>query len=311
MTLHAEPLLTFAAVARTGSLTAAARERHLSQPSVSTQLKRLADAVGEPLFFRHRQGVRLTPAGEALLPHAQALQRALGGARQLAHDLQDLQHGTLRVVASNTLAAQVLPRALAAFHARHPGVTLDIQTGNTREAVRALREGQADLALIEGPGQPFPGGVQATVIGYDTLRLILSPQHPLARPHLGAGDLQHLKVIWREAGSGTREVAEQVLQQAGITVQPVLELAGTEAIKEAVLSGLGAAFVSELSVRRERAAGHLASPDLSLPGLERALTALTPEVPSRTARALLGDLLAVQGLERVSSGRGKKEAAGS
>lgn len=295
MVLHAEHLLTFAAVARSGSLTAAARERHLSQPSVSTQLKLLAEAVGEPLFTRHRQGVRLTPAGEALLPHAQALQRALDGARQLAHDLQDLQRGRLRVVASNTLAAQVLPRALAAFHARHPAVTLDIQTGNTREAVRALLEGQADLALIEGPLQPFPEGVQATVIGHDSLRLILPPGHPLDRPDLGADDLQHLKVIWREPGSGTREVAEGVLRQAGLTVQPVLELAGTEAIKEAVMSGLGAAFVSELSVRRERAAGQLASPALSLPGLERDLTALTPEVPSRSARALLEDLLALRG----------------
>ncbi|MFC6664735.1 LysR family transcriptional regulator [Deinococcus radiopugnans] len=157
MALHPEQLLTFAAVARSGSLTAAARERHLSQPSVSSQLKLLASSVGEPLLIRHRLGMRLTPAGEALLPHAQALGRALEGARLFAAELQGLQRGTLRVVASNTLAAHVLPRALAAFHARHPAVTLNIQTANTHGAVRALLAGETDLALIEGRRSPHRG----------------------------------------------------------------------------------------------------------------------------------------------------------
>lgn len=310
MALHPEQLLTFAAVARSGSLTAAARERHLSQPSVSSQLKLLASSVGEPLLVRHRLGMRLTPAGEALLPHAQALGRALEGARLFAAELQGLQRGTLRVVASNTLAAHVLPRALAAFHARHPAVTLNIQTANTHGAVRALLAGETDLALIEGPAQPPAEGIRASVIGHDTLRLILPPGHPLNRPQLNAADLQGLPVIWRESGSGTREVAEGVLRQAGITVRPVLELAGTEAIKEAVISGLGAAFVSELSVRRERAAGQLASPALTLPGLNRDLTALTPDVPSRTARALLDELLALSHSEQTLGEPTDPEQAG-
>lgn len=293
MPVHAEHLLTFAAVARSGSLSAAAEELHLSQPSVSAQLKLLTSAVGEPLFTRHRYGVRLTPTGEALLPHAQGVWRALDGARHFVREVQGLGAGAVRVAASNTLAAHVLPRVLATFRAQHSSVRLDVQTGNTREALRRLLAGDCDLALVEGPLTPVQSGLRAQILGHDRLCLVFAPHHPLARAHLDLSDLQGLPVVWREVGSGTREVAEQALLRADITVTSVLELAGTEAVKEAVLSGLGAAFLSELSVRREREAGQLVSPDLSLPGLSRPLTALTPEVPSRAAAALLAELLGV------------------
>ncbi|WP_169311912.1 LysR substrate-binding domain-containing protein [Deinococcus maricopensis] len=287
MPVQPEHLLTLLRVADTGSLSAAATELNLSQPAVTQQLKLLERAVGEPLFTRHRAGVTLTRTGDGLLPFARALRRALDDARQYALDLRDLQAGDVRVAASTTLAAFVLPPALATFHARHPGVALHVTSGNSREVTQRLLDGACDLALIEGARPALPPGFGHAVLRQDTLRLVAAPTHPLAGRTLQPGDLDDLPVVWREPGSGTREVARAALARANVRVHDVLHLAGAEAVKEAVLSGLGAAFLSDLSVRRDLERGHLVALDVPLPGLSRPLQALWPGTRSKAADALL------------------------
>lgn len=290
MTLNPEHLLTFVRVARLGSLSAAAEELNLTQPAVSNQLKLLAHAVGEPLFHRHRTGVRLTAAGDGLLPHAQALTRALEGAQAHVRELRGLETGVLSVAASSTIAAALLPAVLTAFHTRHPGVKFQVRQGNTHEVLDALQEGQVELALIEGPPGPLGPHLQAQAFGEDELVLVAAPAHPLARA--GLQGVVTLPLVWREQGSGTREVAEQALARAGVRASTVLELPGTEAVKEAVMGGLGAAFLPELRVRREVQAGLLTRVPLSLPGLRRPLIQVTPalEQLSRAATAFLHKL---------------------
>lgn len=280
MNVQPEALLSFAAVARLGSVTAAAQERHLSQPALSAQLKHLTAAVGEPLLQRHRSGMRLTAAGEALLPHALELARALDGARQFAEGHRGLQTGHLRIAASNTLAAYILPAALQAFHQTYPGVQLQVRSSNSGEALSQLWGGDADLAMIEGLLGDLPAGMRAQQLGGDRLRLVLLASHPLAQPRLGRSELARLPLIQRETGSGTREVAERALHAAGLAVSPLLELAGNEAVKEAVLTGLGGAFLSEYCVRRELEGGLLVSPEVPLQGLERAFHVVFPAAPT-------------------------------
>ena len=290
MAINPDHLLTFIRVARLGNLSAAAGELNLTQPAVSNQIKLLTQAVGEPLLTRHRYGVRLTPAGEGLLPYAVATSRALEGARQYAADLHGLDLGTLNIAASSTIAATILPGVLAKYHARYPNVSLHVQQGNTQDVMDLLLGQKCELVLIEGPVSNLPIDLQQQVFRRDTLRLVMSPQHPLAgRADLQPSDLVGLNVVWREPGSGTREVARTALDQAGIQTHEVLTLTGTEAVKEAVITGLGAAFLSELSVRRDVEAGRLISPAVALPGLERELRIVSAqeEVLSRAVRVFL------------------------
>lgn len=295
MAINPDHLLTFVRVARLGNLSAAAGELNLTQPAVSSQIRLLSQAVGEPLLARHRYGVRLTPAGEGLLPHALAASRALDGARRYAADLHSLDTGTLKIAASSTVAATILPGVLARYHARFPDITLQVQQGNTQEVTALLLAQNCELALIEGPVGGLPADLSCRVFRRDTLRLVVSPAHPLAeRPVLTPGDLNGLGVVWREPGSGTREVARAALEGANVQVRDVLTLTGTEAVKEAVITGLGAAFLSELSLRRDLEAGRLICPGLSLPGLERDLSAVSagPELLPQAVRVFLELLVA-------------------
>ena len=294
MAINPEHLLTFIRVARLGNLSAAAGELNLTQPAVSNQIKLLTQAVGEPLLTRHRYGVRLTPAGEGLLPYAVATSRALEGARQYAADLHGLDLGALNIAASSTIAATILPGVLAMYHDRFPKVSLRVQQGNTQDVMMSLLAQSCELALIEGPVKELPIDLKQRVFRRDTLQLVMSPDHPLAgRTSLNPDDLTGLGVVWREPGSGTREVAKAALEQAGIQVREVLTLTGTEAVKEAVMTGLGVAFLSELSVRRDVDAGRLICPALALPGLERDLSIVSAreEVLSRAVRVFLALLV--------------------
>ena len=290
MAINPDHLLTFIRVARLGNLSTAAGELNLTQPAVSNQIKLLTQAIGEPLLTRHRYGVRLTPAGEGLLPYAVATSRALEGARQYAADLHGLDLGTLSIAASSTIAATILPGVLATYHARFPNVVLHVQQGNTQDVMNLLLGQKCELALIEGPVSGLPIDLKQQVFRRDTLRLVVAPGHPVAaRTSLSPDDLTDLGVVWREPGSGTREVAKAALDQAGIQVREVLTLTGTEAVKEAVMTGLGGAFLSELSVRRDVDAGRLICPALTLPGLERDLSIVSAqeEVLSRAVRVFL------------------------
>ncbi|WP_034335762.1 LysR substrate-binding domain-containing protein [Deinococcus misasensis] len=293
MNLNPEHLLTFLKVAELGSLSLAAEQLHLTQPAVSNQIKLLTGRVGEPLFARHRYGVRLTPAGEQLLPHARQVRRALEGTTRALQEWHGLQFGSLRLSASLTIAASILPRVLSVYHQQHPQVQLQVQQGNTREVLQLLLDARCEMALLEGHLPTLPADLEVETFRQDRLVLVIGQMHPLTnRSRLAVPELHHLPVIWRERGSGTREVAEGALQQARVTVQTVLELAGTEAVKEAVMQGLGAAFLSELTVQREVRSGELVQLEVDLPGLVRDLRVVRPplEVLSRAGKAFLEHL---------------------
>lgn len=290
MNLNPDHLLTFLKVAELGSLSAAAVQLNLTQPAVSSHLKLLTERVGEPLFRRHRYGISLTDAGERLLPHALQLRRALEGASRFLEELRELEQATLHLAASLTLSATLLPGVLARFHELHPRVRFQVSQGNTRQVMQWLLQSSCELALVEGHLPELPADLQSLVFQQDRLILVVSDRHPLAAKEcVENADLQGLPVIWREAGSGTREVAEAALAAAGLQVQSVLELAGTEAVKAAVMQGLGAAFLSEWTVVRELRTGELVQVPTTLQGLTRDLRVVgaSPERQSRVARRFL------------------------
>jgi DNA-binding transcriptional LysR family regulator len=254
-------------------------------------MAKLAAAVGEPLFTRHRSGITLTPAGEELLPHAQAVVRGIEGAEGAVSGLRGLEAGTVRIASSTTVASYLLPGVLARLRRAHPALRIEQAVGNTREVVGRLEAGAADVALIEGPAEVLPPGIEREVILRDEIVLVTRPDHPLAgtkspgprRPE----ELEGLEVVWREEGSGTREVAERALR--GVRLEAVLELVGSEAVKRAVAEGIGGAFLSRLVVESEVRAGLLAATSVDAEGLVRPLTLMRPpvELLSRAGRAFL------------------------
>lgn len=275
MRIEPEPLIVFARVAEAGSVSAAAARLHRTQPALSAHLRKLTEAVGEPLYQRHRGGVRLTAAGEALLPYARSVASAVEGAQRWADELGGLVRGTLRLAASMTVAVYHLPPMLATFRRAHPRLRIELLTRNSAAAVGLLASGEADLAIVEGPVGDLPWGIEASLFGIDRLVLVVPPDHPLrADEPVPLEALEGLEVVGREPGSGTGEVVDRALAEAGVSVCTVVEATGLDAVKQAVLAGLGAGFLAECAVEREVAAGALREIRVSCDALVRPLTLL-------------------------------------
>jgi len=286
MRVEPDHLIVFAVVAQTGNLTEAATKLHKSQPALSAQLKRLQEAVGEPLYTRHRYGVTLTKNGHKLLPHAQSLLRSLEGARTLVKELQEGAEGHLRISASMTIALYLLPKLLTQFHEDYPKLDINLLTQNTKDAVALMRTGEADIAFIEGPVKT--PDFERSIIGYDEIVLTLPPSHALAsQNHVTAKDLNDLATIRRETGSGTRAVVDNALNDMGVHLETSLVATGVDTVKEAVLQGYGAAFLSKLAVQRECDSGLLVALPIEAEGFRRPFSMLHPEL-ERCSQLLRG-----------------------
>lgn len=247
-------LAAFRAVADLGGVSAAAAALALSQPAVSGQIRRLEEQLGAALFERRPRGMTLTEAGRrlreaAVHAHAELAEAARGLSRAAEPE------GKLTLWASTTIASYVLPPLLAGFAAAHPRVRVRLASANTAEVLARVREGAAELGLVEGHGRAPGVGLPAFV--EDELIAVADPGFAPRRG--GAAALSERPILWRERGSGTRAVVERALREAGVALErePRFELASTEAIKEAAIAGLGIAFLSRWSMRRELALGLL------------------------------------------------------
>lgn len=243
-------LRVFASVAEHGNLTRAARELNVSQPAISKQLGDLEEDLGTQLVDRLPRGVRLTEAGEVLLTHAQRILQAERAAQQDLRDLRGLGRGKLSVGASTTVGSYLVPSLMGELHRQHPGVQLDLTIANTASVQSAVLENSCDVGLIEGFVSSDLLAVE-TLIADDMIG-IAAPSHPaLQKAPLRAAALSELPLLMREQGSGSREVVEAALRKRALEVTPVMSLGSTEAIKSAVIHGLGIAFVSRLTVEHE------------------------------------------------------------
>jgi DNA-binding transcriptional LysR family regulator len=243
-------LRVFASVATHGSLTRAARELRVSQPAISKQLNDLEQDLSTRLVDRLPRGVRLTAAGEILFAHAQRILQAERSAEQELSDLRGLSRGKLAVGASTTVGSYLVPSLFGELHRLHPGVQLELEIANTTVVQSAVVENRLDLGLIEGFVASDTLAVET--LAADEMVVIAAPTHPsVQRAPLRATALRELPVLMRERGSGSREVVEAALLERGITIVPIMSLGSTEAIKNAVLHGLGIGIVSRLTVEPE------------------------------------------------------------
>lgn len=245
-------LKSFFTVARLGSVTQAARQLGLSQPTVTGQIKALEAHYGVELFRRQGGRLTLSEEGAQLLPHVdQLLQQAIHVEFALRNS-GDEPRGQLRLGAT---APYYVLDIVQRFRQRYPLVELSLGAGNSRQMVDALLAYQVDLATSSQ--LETDERLHRLTLGRDPLVLLLSKNHRLAtRRALRLRDLAGCELIVRERGSTTRRLTEEALAGAGVQVGRSLEIASREAIREAVLRGMGVSVFA-----RHEASAH---PDLAV-----------------------------------------------
>ncbi|MEM5433034.1 LysR family transcriptional regulator [Cupriavidus oxalaticus] len=230
------------AVARLGGVSRAAEELHLTQPTVSLQLRLLEQATGTPLVQRVGRGMQLTPAGEVIAGYAGQMLRLWRDAVEEVATLKGDLAGTLRVGAITT-AEYLLPPMLVAFTGQRPEVKIKLSVGNREEIIRMLAMHEIDLAIIGRP--PSDVRTHATPFAKHPMAFIAAPDHPLmSRKNLSLKDLLSANFLVRERGSGTRNTVERLFKEAGHRLPLGSELSSNAAIKRMVAAGLGVAFLS-------------------------------------------------------------------
>jgi len=290
MNLHY--LRAFVAVAESGNITRAAKGLRTSQPAVSKQLVELEQQLGTTLFDRLARGVRLTEAGTLLLRHAQRILAAERAAETEIGELTGLVRGRLSIGASTTIGSYLVPAAFAAFHRAHAAIQLELEIANTAVIQAMVLDSRLDLGLTEGFVSSDQLDVEA--IHSDEMVAIVAPGHVLAaKRKVSARDFAKLPIISRERGSGTRDVIEAAFQTRGLTLEPVMALGSTEAVKHAVAAGLGVALVSRLTVDLELSAQRLCAVELHDLDIRRALhlVRLKGKRKSPTVEAFIASLM--------------------
>jgi DNA-binding transcriptional LysR family regulator len=271
------------AIAETGSLGGAARELGLTQQAVSRRLASMEAQAGVTLAVRTTRGSQLTPAGVVVAEWAARL-------LEVAHDI-DADLGSLRkegrqrikVVASQTIAEQLMPHWLLSLQAADtrrgstaPQVVLTAT--NSEHAIASVRDGTADLGFVENPGPPK--GLGSCVIGHDELVVVVPPGHKWARRSrvVSARELAQTPLVTREPRSGIRDSLTAALRQVlGDDMQqapPVLELSSAAAMRAAVLAGAGPAAMSKLAVADDLAVARLRAITILELDLRRQLRAI-------------------------------------
>jgi len=263
-------LEVFVGIAGEGSVRAAAKRLHLTQPAASMALAELERNLDTVLFARNQGRLHLNERGRELLPMAREILERLEEIRYRAINLPGELRGELRLGASNTVGNYRVGELLGAFVEAHPRVTIRLIVGNTHDIIAAVREHRLDVGCIEG--DVMRSDIEVRRWRPDDLVVCVRPDHPLAgRPCLQAADFAGARWIMREQGSATRLQTERILSSlpAGETV---LELGQVEAIKQAVIAGLGMACLPEVAVQDAIRVGRLAALNTPFLSLRRHLS---------------------------------------
>ena len=250
-----EQLRIFVAVAEREHMTAAARALNVTQSAASAAIAALEARHGVHLFDRVGRGIALTDTGRMFLEEARGVLARAAAAEQALDDLGGLQRGALRLVASQTTSAYWLPPLLAAFRARYPLVAIELMIGNTEQAAACVREGEAELGIVEGAVDDPLLGIWP--IAEDRLVLV---QSGAPQGTVDADGLRAARWVMREQGSGTRSVLDESLRRIGVDpalLDVALVLPSNESIRTAVEHGAGIAALSALVVAPALAAGTL------------------------------------------------------
>ena len=248
------------AVTKMGSMAGAARRLNVTPPAITVQVQQLEQTIGLPLVERIGDKTTPTQAGEIILRTAQRIEAMLAECAGELAQLKGVEGGRVSVGVVST-AKYFAPKALAAFRQRHPGVDVRLSVANRQETIRALRDLELEMAIMGRPPENLE--LESAVLG-DHPHVIVAPSdHPLAGQPLSIADLTKETFFVREPGSGTRLLMERLFEQTDFEPIVGMEIGSNETIKQAVIAGLGIAFISAHTVAVEIADGRLTMLDVA------------------------------------------------
>ncbi|WP_261665012.1 LysR family transcriptional regulator [Deinococcus sp. Marseille-Q6407] len=285
MKVSSDQLVAFSVVAELGSVSRAAEQLNLSQPTVSSQLRALQEQLGEALYRRRAHGVELTPAGEQLLPYAHAVDRALRQVGDHIAGVQERPERILKLGLSYSLGRRAYGLVTAGAEQR---LHLQLLAGDSSTLAGLVLSGDLDAALVLGPVSVPTDKLDIQQMGEDDLVAALPAGHPLAE--LRYAPLHALKnetFLWAVRTSSVRRQSERLLQGAGLTPHS-LELGSLIGVREALLDGHGVALLPREFVQRERDLGLIATLGLEAPlvGVNQLLIAPPPAMQGPEHHAL-------------------------
>ena len=252
-------LKVFCTVAETKSFSKTSEIIHLTQPAVSLQIQALEEKYETKLFDRSSSTVTLTPAGETLYKYAKEILSLYASAEKAIGKQTGLVKGSLTIGAGSNIGNYLLPSVITDFKRAHPKIKIYLIVGNTKKVIELLNSGNIDIGLVEGDVARQRIAVKKLLS--DELLLIVSPNHAWAKKkEIPLSDVVKEPFIFREAGSGTRQMIEKFLARHGFTIHDMkisTILGSTEAIKDAVENGLGVSIISRWAARKEDKYGTL------------------------------------------------------
>lgn len=240
-------LRAFHEVATAASFTMAARRMHVSQPTLSEQVKTLERTYRTSLFSRRGRSIALTPLGDELLDVTRRMVELDDEAERVLRSGRDLSGGRLRL---GTDAPNHAMPLLAAFMRRHPDVALSLSSANSARVLASVLEHRVDAALISNP--PHDPRLFAVALLKDRFVAFTHRDDPLAaRRRVRLVDLVARRLVMREAGSQTRQTLERALAEAGLSIGDVIEVDSREAAQTAVAMRLGVGVGAESELPRD------------------------------------------------------------
>ena len=289
-------LRALAALARAGSITRAAEMLRLTPPAVTLQIQALEQEAGMKLVARDPTGMTLTDAGREVAAAASQIDHVLTECEAVLGDLAGARRGAVGAGITST-AKYFAPRALGAFTRRHPGLELRLRVGNRAETIAGLLDHSLDLAVMGEP--PVDLAVKATPLGPHPHVVVAAANHRLVHERrLPPCAVANEIFLVREEGSGTRSLMRRFFADAGVTPRIGMELGSNETIKQAVLAGMGVAFLSAHTIELEVETGRLAILDVEgLPAMRQWYVVHLAERRMTVAAYALHQFLVTEGIQ--------------
>lgn len=257
-------LEVFVTVAREGSVSRAGARLHKTQPAVSMALKRLEESLGEPLLVRSGRGLALTHAGRSLLDYAESMLKLRAEAFETLKGLRGLGQGTLTLVGPDSVVDCLLPDLLRAYHQAHPKIAIQLHRGFSERIPGEVLRHEYDFGFIAA--EPVLAGLQSLDLRKDALVAVVAKDHPLTKlPPKDIKAVAGFPLALHSPRTPSRVKLESHFRHAGVEPRVAFDLPVFEALKAYAAEGLAVAFLPELTVAREIAAGTLKR--VAVPGL--------------------------------------------
>ena len=297
-------LRVFVHIAELGNLTRGARRASISPAAASSRIKSLEAELGSRLFYRESRGVKLTPAGDALLRHARVILRQVEHVRSEFAVLSSDAAGHIRLFANTTAVTEFLPAVLARFMVERPGVTVDLQERATRDVVRGILDNAADIGIVAGPVPT--AGLEALRFSTDRLVLVVPQGHALARrASIAFADTLIYDHIGMDEGSTLHSFLADTVRQMGRRMTLRVQMRSFEAMCRMIEVGIGVGVLPESAARHQSKTMRLAIVRLrdKWAVRERRLLVRELEALPGCARALVGSLMALGAAPRQRAAR--------